>query len=322
MKHLIILLLLPVISCSSQSSQNQPEEKVPDQTEEKTISESPMPEEADTSILPDEPKPADAKPAGNRPAPMNSPEPVMAEEAVNADEAGGSADIPEPYVAVVPNPGIGNAPVSHELWDKLLNRNVSSAGRVDYQGFKADRQELNEYLRLLAKGAPQKSWPRNEQMAYWINAYNAFTIDLIVSKYPVGSITDLDGGKTWDVKRIVLGDKKYSLNQIENEILRPQFGDPRIHFAVNCAARSCPPLWNHAFTASNLNSALNRRTKQFINDRKYNQISANEVRVSKIFEWYSADFGNLISFLNKYNSQTIEPDANVVFNEYDWKLNK
>ena len=87
-----------------------------------------------------------------------------------------------------------------------------------------------------------------KKMAYWINVYNAFTIKMIVDNYPVSSITKLHGGKPWDVKWIELGEKKYSLNEIEHNILRPQFKDARIHFAVNCAAQSCPPILNKAWT--------------------------------------------------------------------------
>lgn len=214
------------------------------------------------------------------------------------------------------------APGLHDVWNKLLGKYVSASGNVDYKGFKSDKPALDSYLQSLAANLPVDSWSRADKMAYWINAYNAFTIDLILDNYPVSSILNLDGGKTWDVKRITLGGKKYSLNQIENEILRPQFKDARIHFALNCAARSCPPLYNKAFTAKNLERALEQRTRQFINNAKFNTLSPSQASVSKIFEWYAADFGNLNVFLNQYATVKLNPNATIVFQEYNWDLNQ
>lgn len=214
------------------------------------------------------------------------------------------------------------APGLHDAWNKLLGKYVSAAGKVNYKGFKSNRLALTAYLQSLAANPPADAWSRADKMAYWINAYNAFTIDLILDHYPVSSILKLDGGKTWDVKRITLGGKKYSLNQIENEILRPQFKDPRIHFALNCAARSCPPLYNKAFTAKNLERALEQRTRQFINDTKFNTLTAEKALASKIFEWYAADFGDLKSFLNQYATVKLNDKATITFREYDWDLNE
>ncbi len=159
-------------------------------------------------------------------------------------------------------------------------------------------------------------------MAFWINAYNAFTVKLIVDNYPISSIMKLDNGKVWDRKWINIGGKTYSLNNIENDILRPQFKDPRIHFAVNCAAKSCPPLLNRAWTAANLESNFEKQARAFINNPEFNKISAKEVEVSKIFDWYASDFGNLIDYLNKYSSTKINANAKVKFREYDWALNE
>ncbi len=209
----------------------------------------------------------------------------------------------------------------HDSWDKLLRKHVGADGKVDYKGFQTDKAALDAYLKTLAGNPPADTWSRAEKMAYWINAYNAFTIDLIADNYPVSSILKLDGGKTWDVKRITLGGKKYSLNQIENEILRPQFNDARIHFAINCAAKSCPPLLNKAYTAGNLERTLEQRTRQFINDGKYNSLSGKAASVSKIFEWYAADFGDLRVFLNKYAAKKLKPGAVITYKNYDWDLN-
>ncbi|NRB54137.1 MAG: DUF547 domain-containing protein [Saprospiraceae bacterium] len=183
-------------------------------------------------------------------------------------------------------------------------------------------KEIEQYLKELADNPVQKSWTKAQKMAYWMNAYNAFTVKLILDNYPITSITKLSGGKVWDKKWIKLGDKTYSLNNIENDILRPMYKDARIHFAVNCAAKSCPPLLNRAWTDVNLEYYLEGQAKRFINHPDYNQISADKVVISKIFEWYAEDFGNIIEYLNKYSKTKINPDAKVSYQEYDWALNQ
>ncbi len=209
----------------------------------------------------------------------------------------------------------------HSIWNKLLEKHVSSKGQVDYKGFKEDAAQLDIYLEELVQNPVQSDWPRAHKMAYWINAYNAFTVKLIVDNYPVKSIRNLNEGNPWDVKWIKLGNKTYSLNNIEHDILRPQFNDARIHFAVNCAAKSCPPLANQAFTANNLEELLNKQTRQFINNGTYNNLSTNEVHISKIFEWYKGDFGDIQAYLNKYADKKINEKAKVSYQEYDWALN-
>lgn len=210
---------------------------------------------------------------------------------------------------------------NHSAWDKVLRANVSSSGKVNYSGIKAQQAQLDSYLKDLENNPPQSDWSRNEKLAYWINVYNAYTVKLIVKNYPVKSITDLEGGKPWDKKWIKIDGKTYSLNNVENDIIRPRFNEPRIHFAVNCAAQSCPPLLNQAWTADNLNSNLTKQAKAFINNDKFNQISSKSVTVSKIFDWYGKDFGNLISYLNKYSNKQISADATVNYKEYNWGLN-
>jgi len=222
------------------------------------------------------------------------------------------------YEYAVPTPPA----ISHEAWDKLLRANVSADGKVNYKAFQKSEAGLNTYLDYLAKNPVQDKWSKTEKMAYWINAYNAFTIKLILNNYPTTSITKLHDGKPWDVKWIKLGDKTYSLNNVENDILRPQFKDARIHFAVNCAAKSCPPILNRAWTAENLNKNLDQQAKAFINNPKFNKISPTEVQLSKIFEWYAGDFGNIVDFLNPYTSLKINAKATVKYVEYDWSLNE
>ncbi len=210
----------------------------------------------------------------------------------------------------------------HAPFDTLLKKYVSPSGKVNYKAFKQDHQVLKDYLKTLADKKPSAKASRNAQMAYWINLYNAATIDLILNNYPIKSIINLDGGKTWDVKRVQVGNKKVSLNYIENDLLRPTYKDARIHFAVNCAAKSCPPLLNEAWTAKNINGYFEQQAKAFINDPKYNKISPKEVQISKIFEWYAGDFGNIIDYLNKYSTTKINPNAKVSYLEYNWQLNQ
>ncbi|PHI20012.1 hypothetical protein CEQ90_09730 [Lewinellaceae bacterium SD302] len=210
---------------------------------------------------------------------------------------------------------------SHAAWNNLLTSNVSSDGSVNYSGLKNREQKLDEYLETLKNSHPNATWPRNVSKAYWLNAYNAFTIKLILDNYPVNRITDLYGGKPWDVKWIELGSKKYSLNNIEHQVIRPTYNDPRIHFAVNCAAASCPPLHNKAFTANGLDATLTSLTKRFINNPAYNDIGSEEAVVSKIFEWYAEDFGDLQKYLNTYSTTQLEEKAKISFKEYNWSLN-
>ncbi len=222
------------------------------------------------------------------------------------------------YLGPMPS---NNAGIDHSQWDHLLQEHVSSSGKVDYAGFKKSKDKLDGYLEQLADHPPASDWSRNEKMAYWINAYNAYTVKLIVDNYPVSSIRDLHEGNPWDVKWIDLGGKSYSLNNIEHDILRPRYKDARIHFAVNCAAKSCPPLLNKAWTAEKLDQYFNMQAEAFINSSNYNEIAPNKIAISKIFEWYSSDFDNIIEYLNKYSNIKINSGAEVKYMEYDWTLN-
>lgn len=210
---------------------------------------------------------------------------------------------------------------NHGPWDALLQKHVNGSGKVNYAGIKANEAALDAYLASLAKEIPDGQWDRKEAMAYWINAYNAYTVKLILNNYPLKSITDLDGGDPWKVKWINLAGKKYSLNNIEHDILRPRYKDARIHFAVVCAAESCPPLPNRAFTASNLNRMMEQKARAFIRNSKFNQ-TTGEVKVSKIFDWYGEDFGDLRTYLNKYATTPIPEGTDIGYMDYDWSLNK
>jgi len=211
----------------------------------------------------------------------------------------------------------------HSTWDGLLQKHVSDYGEVNYKGFKQDVNELNGYLNSLSDNAPANSWSEEETLAYWMNVYNAFTVKLILQNYPLKSIKDIDG--PWDHRFIRIGSKWYTLNDVEHRIIR-KMNEPRIHFALVCAAVSCPRLYNKAFTAKNLEEDLSLLTRGFLNDTSKNIISENSVQLSKIFKWYGGDFrknGNtLIGFLSEYTGIDISPNAQKSFMNYNWELNE
>ena len=209
-----------------------------------------------------------------------------------------------------------------QVYGQILSNFVSSSGNVNYSAIKTNRQMLSQATQHFEENLPEASWSKNEKLAYWINAYNLYTIELVVDNYPVKSIKDIAGGKPWDKKFIKLDGKTLSLNDIENGIIRKDFNEPRIHFAVNCASISCPKLLNNAYTSGNLNSLLESQTKRFINDNSMNSITASKAEISNIFDWYKVDFGNIITFLNKYVDTEIESSVKISYKEYNWNLNK
>ena len=224
-------------------------------------------------------------------------------------------------------------PISHAAFDSLLRKHVNTEGWVNYQGFIKDSTAFNAYLNLLSKNLPNsKNWKPNEEKAYWINAYNAFTIKLICNYYPVASIKDIKKGiplvsDTWQIEFINIEGKKYSLNNIEHGILRPKYSDPRIHAAINCASRSCPKLPNEAFTAEKLDAQLDLVMRNFINDNTRNKItSAQKAELSKIFTWFAGDFKkanpSVIAFINKFSNTKLNEKADISYLDYNWQLNK
>ncbi len=161
-------------------------------------------------------------------------------------------------------------------------------------------------------------------MAYWINLYNAFTIYNILLESPVNSILDIDNGAIWTQRKAVVGDTAYTLDQIEKERLIAAFNEPRVHFAVNCAAASCPPLLNKAWTETTVQQYYTTATSNFINDTTYNYVSMDSLAVSKVFDWYAQDFGgagNIVDYFQQYADSTISDSAVVVYRVYDWNLN-
>lgn len=209
----------------------------------------------------------------------------------------------------------------HGIWNTLLQKNVNQSGEVNYKSLKKERSVLKEYMHILSTNLPTSQWSTEETKAYWINAYNAFTVKLIIDNYPIKSIKNIKN--PWDARLFKLGKKWYNLNEIEHKILRPM-GDPRIHFGINCASKSCPPLANKAYTADNIDELLNKQTINFINDPLRNKISARNIKLSKIFSWFAKDFkteGSIIDFLNTYAAIQIERNAKKSYLSYDWGLN-
>lgn len=215
----------------------------------------------------------------------------------------------------------------HAIFDRLLTAYVTGTGTVNYKGLKTKMDTLDSYLKQLIDAPPASDWGSKEKMAYYINAYNAYTLKFVLTKYPLKSVKDasFSGKDIWSVKLVKLGDKVYTLGQVENDILR-KMNDPRIHFAINCASFSCPRLWNRAFTADNLSGALTLLTKEYINNNKHNILSAKKIQVSQIFEWYATDFvkegQTLIDYLNQYSKVKIEANAKVEYLPYNWSLNE
>lgn len=222
---------------------------------------------------------------------------------------------------------------SHQIWDELLRKHVTPEGKVNYKGFIKDSALLNQYLDTLSQHPPNKnSWSKEEQLVYWINAYNAFTVKLIASHYPVSSIRDLHPklyvpllNTVWHIKFFKIGGLDFNLDEIEHSILRKEFNEPRIHFAIVCASYSCPPLRNEAFVAEKIEEQLASQAILFINDSNRNIIRKEKIQISKIFSWFSDDFSKentLIDFLNQYSKIKIDREANVDYLEYNWMLNE
>lgn len=225
-----------------------------------------------------------------------------------------------------------SAQISHQTWDELLREHVSVDGKVNYKGFLQDIKKLDAYLLLISENPPEESWTKNQKLAYWINTYNAFTVKLIASNYPIKSIQELHptikipGVSTiWHKEFFQIGGEDESLNDIEHKILRKQFDEPRIHFAINCASFSCPNLLNEAFTPDKLEDQLEQQASVFINDQLKNKIGKDVIEISKIFSWFKRDFtkdGSLIDFLNRYATTTIQDNADIGYMDYNWTLNE
>jgi len=244
----------------------------------------------------------------------------------------------------------------HAAWTALLRKHVrlirgGQATQVAYAGFKADRAPLKAYLDSLSAvtSATFGAWAKPERQAFLINAYNAFTVELILTRYPdLKSIKDLGSllSSPWKPKWIPLLGAKVSLDDIEHAMLRKRgdYDDPRVHFAVNCASIGCPALREEAFVAARLDAQMDEQTLRFMSDRTRNRYNAQRGRLelSKIFDWYGEDFrlghrgiASLAAFAARYADQLADAPANaadlreriraggvdIAFTDYDWALN-
>ncbi len=227
-------------------------------------------------------------------------------------------------------PVIAGNTVEHGLYAGLLKKYVKD-GVVDYQGFKNEESRLDEYLKILEK-TDSKTLDRNEQLAFYINAYNSWTIKLILSGYPgIKSIKDLGSlfQSPWKKKICRIDGDIISLDAIEHQIIRPVFKDPRVHFAINCASKGCPPLIFEPYTGLRLDHQLESSARAFINDPQQNRMNGNTLYVSSIFKWFSEDFeDDILGFVSKYasgelKSQLIAKAENIKIEylDYDWSLN-
>lgn len=220
--------------------------------------------------------------------------------------------------------------VDHSLYGELLAKYVKEGG-VDYQGFKNEEAKLDQYLKVL-ENTDSKELSRNEQFAFYVNAYNAWTIKLILSSYPgVKSIKYLGSlvKSPWKKKICRIDDGIITLDDIEHKILRHRFKDPRVHFAINCASRSCPPLISEPYEGSKLDEQLDSSVRAFLNNPERNYLEGNKLYVSKIFKWFSEDFHNkVVDFFLRYAEGELKEKltANrdkikVKHLPYDWSLN-
>ena len=228
----------------------------------------------------------------------------------------------------------GTKPVyKSDAWTNLLQKHVGKDGLVDYPGFIADKDKLQAYLTLLSENPPAKNWTDNDKIAYWLNAYNAFTIKLIIDHYPLKSIKDI-GPKhqiifintPWDIKFFKIGGKTMTLNRIEHRILRKEFREPRIHFALNCASLSCPKLRREAYDRARLDAQLTDQAKEFLMDTSRNQLDAKNPKLSAIFSFYGSDIKkwsgkSIIAFINQYAPIKIDENAELDYLDYNWNLN-
>ncbi|MDH5365950.1 MAG: DUF547 domain-containing protein [Cyclobacteriaceae bacterium] len=225
-----------------------------------------------------------------------------------------------------------STPVKHTIWNMLLQQHVDSLGFVNYKGFINDSIQLDTYLEILSENAPNDRWSTNEQLTYWINLYNAYTIKLIIKHYPLKSIKDIGASiqipllnTPWQIEFIEIGNKYYSLDDVEHNIIRENFKEPLIHFALVCAARSCPKLRNEAYQGETLEVQLTDQFINFLSDTSKNVVSKKHIEVSKIFWWFKDDFTkktSLIEYLNQYAPIEIDVDAQIEYKDYNWELNE
>lgn len=230
------------------------------------------------------------------------------------------------------SPTFARVPPLHETWDQLLKKHVKD-GWVDYKGFNRDVKQLDYYLDQLAK-LDVSRLSGDEKLAYWVNAYNAFTVKLILNHYPIPGIRKIS--RPWKRKEWKASGKMVSLDHIEHEILRKNFKEPRIHFAIVCASIGCPDLQPFAFYAAKIEEQLTHAAKHFFNSTKHFELKQKgdyvTIHISKIFSWFGKDFGGdkrtranfMLPYLDEKIALEIKKAGKLKFKykSYDWNLNE
>lgn len=217
-----------------------------------------------------------------------------------------------------------------DTYDNLLQKYVTPGG-VKYKSWHdnaADMKTLAEVVDHIAKQSLD-GMTQDAKLAFYLNAYNAWILHTILSDYPTkgpGGGGLFGRNKYFKAKSRTVAGKTTSFHLLENEIIRPNFQEPRIHFALNCASKSCPPLHTRAFRDSSLDSTLDTLTRRFVNDNPNALLvkdSGKTVEVSKIFDWYDVDFeGGVIAYMNKYREEKLDTNAKVRYQKYHWTLNE
>lgn len=219
--------------------------------------------------------------------------------------------------------------ISHQSWQIFLDRYLKESGEHTLLAYRlvtdTDKSGLKSYINKLATLDP-RDYPKGEQYAYWVNLYNALTVDLILDKYPIKSITKLGGIFSfgpWGDNVITVAGESLTLNDIEHRILRPIWNDARTHYAVNCASLGCPNLQKQVFTANNYQALLDKAAKQFINSDKGVLIDNGKAQLSSIYDWFASDFGNqneLLKHLAQFR-QDLPTNLGKTSFDYNWSLN-
>ncbi|MEO0896494.1 MAG: DUF547 domain-containing protein [Bacteroidota bacterium] len=219
---------------------------------------------------------------------------------------------------------------SYKSWDNMLKKYVLPNGDVDYKGWQEEKAALRAWLKDVSIFPPSHKWTEEQQLAHWINLYNAYTILLVLDHYPIASIKDIQAGTTlinsvWDLKFFEIGGRKMDLNTLEHGILRKEFDEPAIHFAINCASYSCPKLRNEAYSAALLANQLEDQSSYFILNSSKNRIAHNKWELSMIFAWYEDDFQGkegVTDFVKQYLQVDPDADVDISYMPYNWSINE
>ena len=219
----------------------------------------------------------------------------------------------------------GEAPAWVRDYNRLLAKYATSSG-VKYAAWKADAADMTALQAVVDAIARENvsALDAKDQLAFYLNAYNAWILREALAKYPTSSVKDLLF-TFFTSKRIKVAGEQTSFNALEKESIRAKFGDPRVHFALNCASRSCPPLNPEAFQGDKLDEQLEKLAKAFVNSETGVKLSADgkSAELSKIFDWYKDDFKNgAVAFINQRRSRPIPKEAKISYQSYNWSLNE